>query len=183
MGQDSTQNTQERQNPEINDEEIESSMTIGNILTKTNHILAGLASTMIIMIMCITCAEVFSRYFIHKPLMWAVEITEYLQVYITFLAAAWVLEEDGHVRLDSILNALGVRSRSILGIGCNLLGLFTMAVIAWYSGYVTYQQFVLNTPVIKSLEIPKWVVLFPVPLGSSLIVFEFIRKLLHRQKA
>jgi len=109
--------------------------------------------------------------------MWTVEISEYLQVYITFLGAAWVLRKDGHVRLDVLLNNIGSDKRKILYCLSNIIGALTVLLISFFSGWTVYEQFNLKTPVIKALEIQKWIILMPLPIGSFFMFIEFVVKI------
>lgn len=140
-------------------------------------LMAVLSAIFIIFIMLSICGEVIMRYLFKKPLMWTVEISEYLQLYATFIGAAWVLRQDGHVKLEIVTNILGARAKNALFYIANALGLAVTAVIMCFSGIVTYEQFILQTPVIKSLEIPKWIILAPIPTGCFFLSLEFIRKI------
>ncbi len=141
------------------------------------RLMAGLSAIFILFIMLSICGEVFMRYLFKRPLMWTVEISEYLQLYVAFLAAAWVLRRDGHVKLEIFTGMLGMRAQKAFFYISNALGFATVSVIMCFSGIVTYEQFVLQTPVIKSLEMPKWIVLIPIPAGCLFLSLEFIRKM------
>lgn len=149
----------------------------GKILKRVCDIMAGISAIFILFILVAICTEVIMRYFFRHPLMWTIEISEYLLLYVTFLGAPWVLRHDGHVRLETVVNLTGPKTRKKLHFLSNLLGLFAAAVIMFFSGIVVYEQLLLGTPVIKSLEIPKWVILLPIPLGCLLLSLEFIRRL------
>ena len=139
--------------------------------------MAGVSAIFILFIMLSICGEVFMRYLFKRPLMWTVEISEYLQLYVAFLSAAWVLRQDGHVKLEIFTGMLGMRAQTVFFYISNSLGFAAVFIIMCFSGIVTYEQFVLQTPVIKSLEIPKWIVLIPIPAGCLFLSLEFIRKM------
>ncbi|MDO9574545.1 MAG: TRAP transporter small permease [Candidatus Contubernalis sp.] len=141
------------------------------------NVMAGVSAIFILFILLSICAEVIMRYFFKSPLLWSIEISEYLLLCLTFMGAPWVLRHNGHVRLETIVDMLGAGSKKVLYYVTNLLGLFTVMVIMYFSGIVTYEQLLLKTPVIKSLEIPKWIILAPIPVGCFFLSLEFIRKL------
>lgn len=78
--------------------------------------MAAVSAFSILFIMFSICVEVAMRQVFNKPLMWTVEISEYLQVYITFLGAAWVLKNDSAVnfflfRLAGFTNSIPLKHR------------------------------------------------------------------------
>jgi len=101
--------------------------------------MAMVSGFLILFIMFSICTEVAMRQILNKPLMWTVEISEYLQVYITFLGAAWVLRKDGHVRLDVLLNNIGSDKRKILYCLSSVIGALTVLLISFFSGCTVYE--------------------------------------------
>lgn len=106
--------------------------------------------------------------------MWTVEISEYLQIYLVFLSAAWVLRNKGHVILDVVLERLGPRLKKGLTLFRCSLGILVTAFLAIFAGIVTYEQMALGIPVIKTIEIPKWMIIAPIPVGMTMLCVEFI---------
>ena len=106
--------------------------------------------------------------------MWTVEISEYLQIYLVFLSAAWVLRARGHVVLDVAVVHLGPRWKTRLSLFTCALGILVTVAFAIFAGQVTYEQMVLGTPVIKTIEIPKWLVIAPIPVGMTMLCAEFV---------
>lgn len=125
------------------------------------------------------CCEVIARYFFHRPLTWTVEISEYLQVYITFFGAAWVLRKKGHVTLDIAVNRFGPTGKKFCRVLTDILGIVLAATLCVFSTIVAREQFLLGIPVIKSLEVPKWLVIAPIPLGMFLVAAEYLVRLLN----
>lgn len=109
--------------------------------------------------------------------MWTIEISEYLQVYLVFFSAAWVLRQKGHVALDIVVNRFGHSGKKACAIAADILGIIVTMILSIFSGIVTYEQMALGIPVIKTLEIPKWLVILPIPAGMSLLAIEFFIKL------
>ncbi len=109
--------------------------------------------------------------------MWTIEISEYLQVYLVFFSAAWVLRQKGHVALDIVVNRFGHSGKKACAVIADALGIVVSTVLTVFSGIITYEQMVLGIPVIKTLEVPKWLVILPIPVGMSLLAIEFFIKL------
>ena len=54
---------------------------------------------------------------------WAFDLSEYSLVWMTFLAAPWILLRDGHVRVEILIDALGPRPQRAIGIAVSAVGL------------------------------------------------------------
>ncbi len=141
--------------------------------------LADLSGLFIAFIAASVCLEVVTRYVFNRPLTWTVDATEYLQLYIAFFAAAAILKERGHVKVDLVVNAAGPRARKALDTIATLFGVVTTGAIFFFSARVVFRTFTLGTPIIKALEVPKWIVLIPIPVGCLLLTFEFMRRLIR----
>lgn len=152
-------------------------MKLGGLFTKLLGALANFSAACVLFIALSICYEVLGRYLFGRPLMWTVEISEYLQIYFVFLSAAWVLRQKGHVTLDIVVGRLGPVSKKACAVATDVLGIVVASVLAIFSGITTYEQMVLGVPVIKALEVPKWMVIIPIPLGMGLLAIEFATKL------
>jgi C4-dicarboxylate transporter, DctQ subunit len=150
-------------------------------LTKTfDRLIAALADIsglFIAFIVLSVCAEVVMRYAFKYPLSWTVEITGYLQLYVAFFSAAFVLKEEGHVSLDIVIKSASPLARKRLRCVANAAGTVATGVIFCFSAATTYEALLAGTPVIKTLEVPKWLVLAPLSLGCLLLSIEFLRRL------
>ncbi len=154
-------------------------MTLGRVFSKILGAAAILSASCILFMALSICCEVVARYFFHRPLTWTVEISEYLQVYVAFFGAAWVLRKKGHVTLDIAVNRLGPTGKKLCRILTDILGIVVAATLCVFSAIVAREQFLLGIPVIKSLEVPKWLVIAPIPLGMFLVAVEFLVRLLN----
>ena len=72
-----------------------------------NRGLAAIACTFLVLITLAICAEFITRSFIDISNPWLVELSEITLLYITFMAAAWVLGNEKHITLDLLLNHTG----------------------------------------------------------------------------
>lgn len=124
-----------------------------------------------------TCTDVVMRYFLNSPILWSVEINEYILAGTTFLSAAWVLRKDGHVSIDSALRLFKPRKRAFISIFTSLLGALVCLFIFWFGLLKTVDQFKLGTITYdKTLEIPFYVLLAIMPVGFLLFFYQFLRQ-------
>jgi C4-dicarboxylate transporter, DctQ subunit len=142
------------------------------------NIMMFLAGIMLIFIMLSVCFEVILRTFFNGSLMWITEVSEILLLYITFLGSAWVLREDGHVKVDIILTHLKPRIMAFLGIISSILGIFVSLVLTAYGFKVTLNCLNKSMYTPTAMEIPMALILIVIPLGSLMLFIQFIRRAL-----
>ena len=149
---------------------------IGRILDRIMEIFAFLAGLILAFILLSVCLEVFMRYFLNRPLQWVVELTEYALLYITFLGAAWLLKRGGHINVDIFLSLLSSRTRAGLKIFSSLIGIIVSFCLVWYGFAVSWEHFQDGIYNITLLEFPKAPLLAIIPIGSLLLLAQFIRR-------
>ena len=80
--------------------------------------LAYFAGLLVVTVTFSVLYEIVARYFFNSPTIWAVDLTEYSLVYITFLGTPWVLRDHAHTRVELVVERLRPRVRLTLGIVC-----------------------------------------------------------------
>ena len=125
------------------------------------------------------CIEVVLRYFFNKPQVWVIELSEYGLLYITFLAAAWVMRADGHIKVELITERLSETTRAFLSI-INCILIFGVSfVLFWYGARVTWNYFSKGTYVPTILEIPTAAILAVIPLGGIFLLAQSLREFIR----
>jgi C4-dicarboxylate transporter, DctQ subunit len=105
-------------------------------------------------------------------------LTEYGLLYLTMLAAPWLVREKGHVYIELVTAALSPRARFWLTRVVYALCVLTCAVIFWFGLEVTlahYQRAVID---VRSFDMPRWLLTASIPLSFGLMTIEFARYLL-----
>ena len=149
------------------------------ITTIFDRILDGaavLAAAMVMFIMLSMAAEVVMRYFLHSPLMWVVEVSETLLLFVAFLGAAWLLRGEGHIRVDLVVNILRPKTRALLDVLTSIIGALCCAIVVWYGLVATWNCFVRSAFEPTSLEIPSAYVLLIIPVGALLLLIQCLRR-------
>lgn len=139
-------------------------------------IMAFLAGIILIFILLSVSMEVIFRDLFAMPQMWVTQITECLLLYITFLGSAWLLREDGHVKVDILLTRLGPRTGAFLGIISSVIGTIVSVVITLFGFSLTLRYFFKGTYTPTVLEIPlSWIIVI-IPIGSLMLSIQFVRR-------
>lgn len=122
-----------------------------------------------------TCIELFMRYFFNRPQIWSVEVTEYAMLYLTFLGSAWLLREDGHVRIDLLLSFLSPKSQALLNSITSFFGIIVCSVLVFFGTWSTWLHYQKGLTTFSAMELLKWPFLIVIPFGSLLLLIQFIR--------
>ena len=151
---------------------------VGSIFDGIINILAVIAGALLTIMALIVTYNVVMRYFVGKPPVWAIEMTEYILVYATFLAAPWVLRVDGHVKIDILVIRLSPRNQYILSIIVTFLGIVACGLLAWYGIKATYSLYSRNVIMMAMVPLSKWILIGSIPLGILLTLIQFLRMFL-----
>jgi C4-dicarboxylate transporter DctQ subunit len=147
----------------------------GSIFDRAIDMMFYMASGLNLIICFSVCTELFMRYFFNRPQIWAVEVTEYAMLYITFLGTAWLLREEGHVRLDMLLMFLKPRSQALLNSITSVLGVIVCSVLVFFGIWSTWLHYQKGLTTFSAMELLKWPFLIVIPFGSLLLLIQFVR--------
>ena len=150
--------------------------TTGRLFDRLLDILMVLAIAILIFGWLSVCFEVIMRYFAGRPQIWVIETVEYIQLYICFLGAAWLLREEGHVKVDVLLNRLSPRNQDLLNSITSGLATILWLVLTWYTGGTTINALQKGLYTATILEIPKAPLYAIMPVGSFLLCVQFSRR-------
>ncbi len=149
---------------------------LNKIFDYSSNGLAFLGGVLFIFIMIITVVEVVMRYIFNSSLSWSLEIVQFSLLWIAFLATAWVLKRNGHVKMDIIINLLNPRIQPIFNAITYTIGAMTCFLLTGYGVVLTLDYFHKGSFFQGSLESPKFIVLAVIPIGFFLLAIEFLKK-------
>lgn len=140
------------------------------------EMMAVVAGLCVAAVAILTCAAVVFRY-AGRPIGWSIEVTEYALLYITFLSAPWILRRGEHVRIDVLVENVPrgfQRGFAILGA---IIGIASSAAVTYYGAILAYEAYGSGILMLKTLRVPRYLVLGVIPFGTSMLVLQFIRML------
>ena len=138
--------------------------------------LALLAGAMLVFAILAISAEVIMRYFFHRPLLWVVDVTESLLLYVVFLGAAWLLKTEGHVMVDIVFNKMNPKVQGTLNVATSILGVGACLALAWFAGRATWVSFQQGVVLMGGITYPKYALLAVIPLGSLVLAVQFVKR-------
>jgi C4-dicarboxylate transporter DctQ subunit len=152
------------------------SARVGTIFDGILNVFALLSALLLAFIMLSICLEVVMRYFLNRPLVWVIEMSEYALLYITFLGTAWLLRREGHVTVDVLLVRLNPKSQAALGLFSSIIGIAISLVLIWYGSEVTWDHYQRGIFKPTVLQFPTAPILAIIPIGSMILAMQFIRR-------
>ena len=151
-------------------------------LRKINFALGIAGAVLTVIMMVVVLYDVFRRYVLNDPTIWAFDIASFLLVYIIFLGLALALQDGSHVSVDIFLILFRDRVRRALRIIGLALTVVYGGVLTWVVARYTMQAFEMDWKAISLVPISLKYVYIVGPLGALLftvtaigLTIEFVR--------
>jgi C4-dicarboxylate transporter, DctQ subunit len=138
--------------------------------------LAYIASAILVVMMLATVFKVALRVVFNHGILGIDQLTGIMMVYMTFLGAAWVLRQEGHVTVDLIVTQVPANVRKVMLVTSSLIGAAACLAITWFGTNAVMLSLSRRVMVAAELEIPRAVNLAVIPLGCLLLGIEFLRR-------
>lgn len=102
------------------------------------------------------------------------ELSEDIIYLMTLLAAPGLLRCGQHIRVDIILRALPAKVGWVLEWISDVIGLICCLFFVWYGTRMVAASFMSGALSIKTLVLPEWWILAPMPITFVLLSIEFL---------
>lgn len=102
------------------------------------------------------------------------ELSEDMLYLVTLLAAPALLRHGQHIRVDIVLQVLPPRVAWLLEWVGDIVGLVCCLYFVWYGIKMTTQSAAAGSLSIKTLVMPEWWLLAPLPLAFGMLAIEFV---------
>jgi C4-dicarboxylate transporter DctQ subunit len=155
---------------------------IWSALDKTITAMMVLGAAIIIIDMLAVSVDVILRYTLDITYTGLFEIMEYSLLWITFLATAWLLKINGHIRLDLILDRLNPRRKVITNIVTSVICEILMGILIWYSIKLIVNDIVYGTYLSTVLQPIKWPIEIIIAIGYILLFIVMLRRIIELVK-
>ena len=152
-------------------------------LARTNRALAIVAAALTVVMTAVVLYDVFRRYVLNDPTIWAFDVAAFLLVYIVFLGLPLALQDGSHVAVDIFLLLFRGRLRQALELIGLALTVAYGAVLTWVVAQYTVQAIQQDWKAISLVPIPLKYVYAVGPLGAGLftltavaLTIDFLRR-------
>ena len=143
------------------------------------HGMAYLAAFLMVAMMAVITLDVILRNLGYQSSAHFFTFTEYALLIVPCLGAPWLVREKGHIYIEILLMALSPRVRARFTLLIGLVCIVVCAVVAWYGFTVTLNDFLQNEKDVRSMDMPRWIVVGFIPLGFGMMALEFLRFVLR----
>jgi TRAP-type mannitol/chloroaromatic compound transport system permease small subunit len=128
-----------------------------------------------------TSYEVFVRYVLNNPTSWAFDMSYLMYGGLFFMAGAYTLSRNGHVRGDFIYRLWRPRTQATVELALYVLfffpGVLALVVAGWAYGIdaLRIREVSVNSPV----GIPVWQLKLLIPFGASMLALQGVAEVLR----
>lgn len=135
----------------------------------------ALSGVLLAVALVVVFGEFIGREVADYSFSWSDEVARYLLVWVTYIGAAAVTKDSGHIRVEFFTDLLPPRGRYAAELLANVLSLvFTSSVFVFGFHYV-YDSWKLGLMTAEStLFVPKWIVLAVIPIGFLLMSIRLV---------
>ncbi|MBW2065971.1 MAG: TRAP transporter small permease [Deltaproteobacteria bacterium] len=147
------------------------------IIISLSRLLGYIATGVLGLMMLLTVADVFSRYFFNTPITGTTEVTELMMVIVVFLSLAWCAVRRRHVKVDILVGTFSPRAQAIIDSITLLAGLGIFSIITWQS-FLESMDVRAKTSILQVPEAPfHWIMTLGFAMLSVVIVTLVIENL------
>lgn len=148
--------------------------TSGKINGALQRVERTIGSVFLGFMLLVMLLNVVFRYILGKPFFWSDELNNYLFIWMGFLACAYVMGNDGHVKVTAFQNLLSPKARDILNLLMNLamLGMFAIFVAPTL-------RLLPRLPKSNSMQIPLKYVYCIIPLSFGLMCIHIVNTIIQ----
>ncbi len=143
--------------------------------------MAALAAFLMAAMMVVICLDVVLRNLGYQSSAHFFTFTEYALLMVPCMGAPWLVREKGHIYVEILLMSLGPRLRARMTMAIGLACIALCLTLAWYGFGITFKDFANAEKDVRSLDMPRWMVVMWIPLSFFLMAVEFARFLWRRE--
>ena len=151
---------------------------IGKILSRVVQVLTYLtgwtAALCLVAAAIIVTEAVVVRKIFGISTIWQIEASVFLLIFTVFSGAPFVQKNEHHLNVDLVIIHLSPKVREITLIAVSIVSCFLAALLAWYAWPMWWEAVVNNEPSESLWGPPLWIPYLFLPLGMTLLVFQYI---------
>jgi len=152
---------------------------LSSFFERLSRIGATLAELCLVLLLLLVFNEVIARYVLNRPTLYSVELSEYLLIFVAFMAAGWVLQKDRHVRMLSVVNLMPPNVRRISDIITSIIVLFFCIILVWQGGKSSLMAFKGDYHSSSLLNVPLWMPYAIIPAGALLLSLQMLVRIVN----
>ena len=158
-------------------------LKVSNGIDAVNQFIGKLFAWILLPMICLTAFEVFRRYVLSSPTVWAWELIVQMWGLMLMACGGYCYWKGGFVRVDVAYAKFPMKVKYVIGIITAVLALICMALVFKFGWELFYVSFLRNERISSVWGSPMWTIRFWVPLGSGLMFLQAISELIKNTAA
>jgi len=150
------------------------------LLGYLNRAIVVLSSIALVVASCVLTYSVVLRYFSPQPTDWQDEFSVFLLIGVTFLSAAWVHSQRGHIGIEALAASLPPSVNRTRMLIVDMLSALFCAFFAWKSWTLLHEAWVEGYYSATSWAPPLWIPYLAMSAGMTLLTVQIIVQALHK---
>jgi TRAP-type C4-dicarboxylate transport system permease small subunit len=136
---------------------------------------AALVSGVILgLVTVLVCTDIVMRYFFNKPIQGALESSEYGLLFLTLLAAAWLVRKEKHVRMELLVHQLKPTTQAYINGITSIICALICGIVTYYGVLVVIDRFQTGHRLTTTLEPLSYPLMSIIPLCFFLLIIQFM---------
>ncbi len=144
--------------------------------SRVNSLFAVLGAAVLLFMMFSISYGALTRTFNLPSPIWIIQLNEYSLVWVCFLATAWVLSENKHVRVDILMSRFGKKKQTLLLFVQDSVSTALCAVFCYLGILSTWDHVRDKVMDVGSIDVPKAWIIVVIPFGFLLLTFQFFQR-------
>lgn len=126
-------------------------------------------------ILLLIVVHVTMRYTLHVAMVWTVQLSEFALVIILSFGMAWLLRDEGHVKVDFLVARLKPRVQALVNGVTSAISAAALLILTWYGGKIGYYYFQEGV-VEAGVEFHKGIMIMVLVIGCFFFSIAFLRR-------
>lgn len=158
-------------------------LKVSNAIDTLNRFMGKLFSWILLPMIVLTSFEVFRRYILNSPTVWAWELVTQIWGLMLMACGGYCYWKGGFVRVDVAYNKFPQKVKYLIGTVTAVLVLICMALVFKYGWNMFYFSFTRNERISSVWGSPMWTLRGWVPLGAGLMFLQGVSELIKNVAA
>ena len=150
------------------------------VLDLLNRAIVFLSAIALVLAACVLTYSVLLRYFSPEPTDWQEEFSVFLLIGVSFMSAAWVQSQRGHIGIEALAHLLPPRIDRIRLRVVDVASALFCAFFAWKSWTLLHEAWTGGYSSSSSWAPPLWIPYSTMALGMSLLTLQILLQIFRR---
>jgi TRAP-type C4-dicarboxylate transport system permease small subunit len=149
---------------------------MSRVFSRVNGLFAFLGAAVLLFMMFSISYGALTRTFNLPSPIWIIQVSEYSLVWICFLATAWVLSQNKHVRVDILMSRFDRKRQTRLLFVQDTVSTALCAVFCYLGILSTWDHLKDKVMDVGSIDVPKAWIIAVIPFGFLLLTLQFFHR-------